>query len=102
MHQALHGLYWTQASFESEAGVLETDLRVEKAMARYQTVYLSLYRRSPRELRDLGNHWVLVNGARMNVEELENLADQLQKEYQRVLANKQSIVKKLRNWFSKS
>jgi hypothetical protein len=81
--------------------MLETDLRVEKAMARYQTVYVSLYQRRPRVLRDLGNNWVLVNGARMNVEELENLADQLQKEYQQALVNKRNIVKKLLKWFSK-
>jgi hypothetical protein len=81
---------------------LETDLRVEKAMVRYQTVYVSLYQRHPRVLRDLGNNWVLVNGARMNVEELENLADQLQKEYQQVLVNKRNLVKRLLNWFSKS
>jgi hypothetical protein len=70
-------------------------------MARYQNVYLSLYQRTPRELRDLGNNWVLVNGARMSVDELENLARELQKEYEQVLANKRSIVKKLLNWFSK-
>ena len=81
---------------------METDLRVEKAMARYQTVYVSLYQRRPRVLRDLGNNWVLVNGARMDVEELENLADQLQKEYQQVVVNKRNLVKRLLNWFSKS
>lgn len=80
---------------------MEINYRVEKAMARYQNVYLSLYQRTPRELRDLGNNWVLVNGARMSVDELENLARELQKEYEQVLANKRSIVKKLLNWFSK-
>jgi hypothetical protein len=70
-------------------------------MARYQNVYLSLYQRTPRELRDLGNNWVLVNGARMSVDELENLANELQKEYQQVLVNKRNIVKKLLNWFSR-
>jgi hypothetical protein len=81
--------------------MLEGNVRVEKAMARYQNVYLSLYQRTPRELRDLGNNWVLVNGARMSVDELENLANELQKEYQQVLINKRNIVKKLLNWFSK-
>jgi hypothetical protein len=71
-------------------------------MARYLNLYLSLYQRGPRELRDLGNNWVLVNGARMSVEELENLAGELNREYQQVLANKRSIVKKLLNWFSKA
>ena len=80
---------------------METDVRVEKAMARYLDVYRLLYQRNPRELRDMGNSWVLVNGARMSVDELENLATQLNREYQQVLANKRSIVKKLLNWFAK-
>ncbi len=77
-------------------------MRVEKAMARYLEVYRALYQRAPKELRDLGNDWVLVNGARMRVEELESLADELSREYQQVLANKRSIVRKLLNWFSKA
>jgi hypothetical protein len=77
-------------------------MRVEKAMARYLEVYLALYERQPKELRDLGDNWVLVNGARMSVDELENLAGELQREYQQMLSNKRSIVKKLLNWFSKA
>jgi hypothetical protein len=87
--------------FVNEVETLETDLRVARAMARYQNIYLSLYGRHPRELRDLGNTWVLVNGARMPVSELENLTDELHKEYQQVLANKRNLVKKLLNWFAK-
>lgn len=77
-------------------------MRVEKAMARYSNLYLSLYQRSPKELRDLGNNWVLVNGARMNVDELENLSEELNREYQQVLANKRNLVKKMLSWFSKA
>ncbi|MBN1680625.1 MAG: hypothetical protein JW966_10055 [Anaerolineae bacterium] len=77
-------------------------MRVEKAMARYLEVYLALYQRSPKELRNLGDNWVLVNGARMAVEELENLTKNLNQEYQQLLANKRNIVKKLLNWFSKA
>jgi hypothetical protein len=76
-------------------------MRVEKAMARYSNLYLSLYQRAPKELRDLGNNWVLVNGARMNVDELENLSEELNREYQQVLANKRTLVKKLLGWFAK-
>lgn len=71
-------------------------------MARYLNLYLSMYQRNPKELRDLGNNWVLVNGARMRVEELEGLAEELNREYQQVVANKRSILKKLVNWFSKA
>jgi hypothetical protein len=80
---------------------LEDYYRVEKAMLRYLGVYQSLYCRTPKELRHLGNNWVLVNGARMNVEELENLTHELNREYQQVISDKRSIVKKLLNWFSK-
>lgn len=71
-------------------------------MVQYLEVYQALYHRAPRELRDLGNNWVLVNGARMSIEELENLTNELNREYQQILANKRSIVKKLLNWFSKA
>lgn len=77
-------------------------MKVEKAMVQYLEVYQALYHRAPRELRDLGNNWVLVNGARMSIEELENLTNELNREYQQILANKRSIVKKLLNWFSKA
>lgn len=78
---------------------MEDQLRVERVMVRYLHVYQALYQRSPKELRDLGNNWVLVNGARMSVEELENLAVELNSEYQQALANKRSVVKRLLNWF---
>jgi hypothetical protein len=81
--------------------MVETHTRVERAMARYLDVYRMLYQRMPRELRDLGNNWVLVNGARMSVDELEHLADELNREYQQVVANKRNVVKKLLAWFSK-
>ena len=38
----------------------------------------------------------------MNVDELENLAEELNREYQQVLANKRTLVKKLLSWFSKA
>lgn len=74
-------------------------MRVEKAMARYLHVYESLYKRRPRQLRALSHNWVLVNGARMRVEELETLSEQLNREYQQVLANKRNVVKRLLAFF---
>ena len=75
-------------------------MNTETAMARYLNIYKSLYRRSPSELRDLGGNWVLVNGARMTLEELEQLTGQLQRELQEEQARKRSLVKRLLNWFS--
>jgi len=74
-------------------------VNTEKAMARYLEIYQSLYRRTPTELRDLGGDWVLVNGARMTLIELEQLTAQLQRELQEEQMRKRSLVKRLLNWF---
>ncbi|MFC1959405.1 hypothetical protein ACFLYO_01725 [Chloroflexota bacterium] len=68
------------------------------ALKRYEQVYRKLYQREPRELRDLGAGWVLVNGARMQVLELEKLTDQLLVEYRQLTAEKKSVVKRLMRW----
>ncbi len=75
-------------------------MNVEKAMARYLEIYQALYRRTPSELRDLGSNWVLVNGARMTVEELDQLTEQLQNELQQEQSRRRNIVKRLLTWFS--
>lgn len=75
-------------------------MNTESAMACYLDIYRSLYRRAPSELRDLGGNWVLVNGARMTVEELEQLTEQLRRELHQEQARKRSLVKRLLNWFS--
>ena len=75
-------------------------MNTEKAMAKYLEIYQSLYRRAPSELRDLGDNWVLVNGARMTLGELEELTDQLQRELQQEQARKRGLVKRLLAWFS--
>ncbi|MBO9310220.1 MAG: hypothetical protein J7551_10615 [Chloroflexi bacterium] len=71
-------------------------------MARYQEIYKSLYKRVPSELRELGGDWVLVNGARMTVEELKQLTEQLHRELQQEQARKRNLVKRLLNWFGGS
>lgn len=75
------------------------DMNTERAMARYLDIYQALYRRTPSELRDLGSDWVLVNGARMSLEELEQLTEQLQMELHEERARKRNIVKRLLGWF---
>ncbi len=75
-------------------------MNTEKAMAKYLEIYQSLYRRAPTELRDLGGDWVLVNGARMSLVELEQLTEQLQRELQQEQNRKRSLVKRLLTWFS--
>src|SRR5260370_32750497 len=74
-------------------------VNTEKAMAEYLEVYQSLYRRTPSELRDLGSDWVLVNGARMSLAELQQLTEQLQRELQQEQIRKRNVVKRLLTWF---
>jgi len=75
-------------------------VNTENAMAKYLEIYQSLYRRAPSELRDLGGDWVLVNGARMSLIELQQLTDQLQRELQEEKNRKRGLVKRLLTWFS--
>jgi len=75
-------------------------VNTEKAMATYLEIYQSLYRRAPTELRDLGGDWVLVNGARMSLVELEQLTEQLRAELHQEQNRKRSLVKRLLTWFS--
>lgn len=74
-------------------------LNIERSMAQYLDVYKSLYKRQPSELRDLGNNWVQVNGARMTIGELENLTTQLQSELQQERSQKRSLVNRLLKFF---
>lgn len=75
-------------------------MNTEKAMARYLETYRALYHRQPSDLRDLGNEWVQVNGARMTFIELEQLTEQLRAELRQEQVRKRSLVKRLLNWFS--
>lgn len=72
----------------------------EQAMHSYSTAYEKLYKRRPRDLRALDSDWVIVNGARMRVSELEHLTKQLQLEYNQSLANRKNMVSKLIKWFT--
>jgi hypothetical protein len=71
----------------------------EKAMIHYAEAYQKLYKRMPKDLRALDSNWVVVNGARMRVSELEYLTKQLQQEYMQSVAERRSIVNRLLNWF---
>ncbi len=68
-------------------------------MMHYAEAYQKLYRRMPKDLRALDNNWVVVNGARMRVSELEYLTKQLQQEYNQSIAQQRSIVNRLLKWF---
>lgn len=74
-------------------------MSAEKAMSHYADAYQKLYNRRPKDMRVVEEGWVLVNGARMRVTELEVLTTQLQHEYQRDTDQRRSVVNRLLKWF---
>ncbi len=68
-------------------------------MHRYAEAYEKLYNRRPRDLRAVDDDWVIVNGARMRIAELDHLTKQLQMEYKQTLSNKRNMIGKLIKWF---
>jgi len=75
-------------------------IQLQQALNHYALAYQQLYKKRPRDLRMLGGDWVIVNGARMRVRELEYLTRQLQYEYSRQHAARRSVVQRLIGWFS--
>lgn len=71
----------------------------EQAMIHYAEAYQKLYKRMPKDLRALDNNWIVVNGARMRVTELEYLTKQLQQEYTQSITERRSLVNRLLKWF---
>lgn len=71
----------------------------EEVVHYYAKAYQKLYNRIPRDLEVVDNDWVIVNGARMRVTELEYLTRQLQQEYARGIEERRSVLKRLVNWF---
>ncbi|MCU0496749.1 MAG: hypothetical protein MUF87_05280 [Anaerolineae bacterium] len=75
------------------------EMRAEKVITSYSDAYRKLYNRSPKDLRAIDNDWVIVNGARMRVTELEYLTTQLLEEYTQGMQQKRNVVVRLLNWF---
>lgn len=70
----------------------------EKVILRYAEAYQKLYKRIPKDLRAIDNDWVIVNGARMRVSELEYLTKQLLLEYRQGLTERKSVINRLVKW----
>ena len=71
----------------------------KRVIINYARAYNQLYNRMPNDLRILNADWVIVNGARMKVTELEYLTKRLQQEYVQGLEQRRSVVSRLIRWF---
>jgi hypothetical protein len=75
------------------------DAQTRQAITQYAQAYQQLYQRIPADIRTIESGWVLVNGARMRVAELEYLTQQLQLEHSQELARRRGVVRRLLAWF---
>jgi predicted patatin/cPLA2 family phospholipase len=71
----------------------------QQIVEHYTDAYQKLYNREPRDIRMVDSEWIIVNGARMRVNELESLTHQLRAEYQQGREEKRSVVQRLVKWF---
>lgn len=74
------------------------DAAHEQVIAHYSDAYQKLYNRRPRDIQNLDNGWVIVNGARMRITELEYLTRQLQEEINQDLLKRRNVVTRLLKW----
>jgi hypothetical protein len=79
--------------------IFDMDLGHDTIITHYSEAYQKLYNRSPRDIQNLDNGWVIVNGARMKISELEYLTGQLQQEINQDLLKRRSVVTRLLRWF---
>lgn len=75
------------------------DIQSQQILAHYTWAYQQLYKRTPKDLCLLGEGWVSINGARMRVNELAFLTQQLELEYNQEMVERRSIVNRLLRWF---
>ncbi len=74
-------------------------MQVEKVMMNYVEAYQKLYHRVPTDVRAIDQEWVIVNGARMRVVELEKLTSHIMQEYEQVVGAKRNVIGRLIKWF---
>ena len=70
----------------------------EEIIVHYVEAYQKLYNRRPKDLQNLDNGWVIVNGARMRVTELEYITRQLQQEINQDMLKRRNVVTRLLKW----
>jgi len=70
----------------------------ENIVSSYREAYQKLYNRIPKDLVMEGD-WVIVNGARMKLADLQYLTEQLRVEYDKGIGEKKNVVNRLLKWF---
>lgn len=70
----------------------------ETAIMRFADAYLKLFKRLPQDLHALDSNWIVVNGARFQVVELEFLSAHMELQYKLVQEQKRGLINRLIRW----
>ena len=73
-------------------------ISTETAIMRFSDAYLKLFRRMPQDLHALDSNWIVVNGARFQVVELEFLSAHMELQYKLVQQQRRGLVHRLIRW----
>ena len=69
-------------------------------ITQYKQAYEKLYHRVPQYLYALDENWVIVNGARMRVIDLQYVVHQLNEEFNQKQVKRQSVLHRLISWLN--
>lgn len=73
-------------------------VNTETAIMRFTDAYTKLFKRNPQDLYALDNNWIVVNGARFQVVELEFLSAHMELQYKLVQEQKRGLIHRLIRW----
>ncbi len=73
-------------------------INADTAMMRFTSAYVKLFKRMPQNLQAIDNNWVLVNGARFQIVELEFLSAHMELQYKLVQQQKRGLIQRLVRW----
>lgn len=73
-------------------------ISTETAIMRFTDAYTKLFKRNPQDLYALDNNWIVVNGARFQVIELEFLSAHMELQYKLVQEQKRGLIHRLIRW----
>lgn len=70
----------------------------DTAMMRFSSAYQKLFKRMPQDIYAVDSNWVIVNGARFQVVELEFLSAHMELQYKLVQEQKRGLINRLIRW----
>ncbi|MEP7290901.1 MAG: hypothetical protein ABI835_03915 [Chloroflexota bacterium] len=70
----------------------------DTAINRFASAYQKLFKRMPQDLHAIDSNWVIVNGARFQVVELEFLSAHMELQYRLVQEQKRGLINRLVRW----